>query len=386
MSKMASMLARFVAAVAIISACVLPVYWYAYQTDPTQATAARDESTTMFKTCAHGAAGLDTDGDELLCFRRELRAWVQQFGLDETATHFDAYVQSDQGAWMRGGACHSLGHDLGEAALLHGYSGTEILNSCSSACEEGCFNGVGHAYAALHQDGTGIDAFCKPKDFSGSRARTDACYHGFGHGLGDVFGFDLVKNIKRCNNILDDEGRFQCGHAVFMALSTMPSQAVREAKLPQDMVAFCTALNEIYRSSCFVFAGYLEYGTSGEAAGAFATCKRVPSELRKECSARIGESIFLSDKDPDRIIQSCGSAPDPSDRKVCFGTAAKVAVTDSTSRVETGGAICAAADGADQRHCFGEFGAQVQETRGAGERARVCALFPDYASYCLDNY
>src|SRR3989344_2560564 len=374
-----------VSGIIIMLGYVIAICGYIYWADSTRIRVPDGGYQTLFSACAYpvGEAGLGEN--DLACFRRELRAWIKQFGLAQTSAHFDAYIRSDEGVRLRGGACHALGHDLGEAALSSRYSATEILNSCSSVCEEGCFNGIGHAYVALHQDGNGIDSFCKPEDFSGPRTRTLACYHGFGHGFADVFGFDLEKNIRRCDSIHDTEGRFQCGHAVFMALSTIPPQIIKQAKLPPDIPAFCAALDDTYHSSCFIFSGYLIFGIGGGAQAAFETCGNVPHRWQEECSARIGESIFLSDKQPDHVAKYCKNISDPLMRKMCIGMAAKVAVTDSASRIEMGGAVCAAAEPSDQEYCFAEFGARIEETRGSDERTRVCALFPNQESYCLNQ-
>ena len=307
------------------------------------------------------------------CYQRAFFDGMKEHGLAVISEAFDSYIATKEGMVLQGAPCHSLGHDLGQAAIMIGYDGLDILTHCSSACEGGCFNGVGHTYLTLGNSIESVDGFCNPPDYAGDKKRVSACYHGFGHGITDLFGTDLQANLDRCDVLQDEEGRFQCGHAVFMVLSTLSPEQIQRSTMPQDIASFCVQVDATYRRSCFIFAGYLAYGRTLNPKEAFATCRRVPSDYQRECTARIGESLFLATpNDPLFVAESCSEGYNEEMISLCISGAAKTVIADTNSTPEVGFAICNTAPDAFRAYCHERLGDVIEEFLGIQNRITLC--------------
>lgn len=318
------------------------------------------------------------------CYQRVLADSVKTYGLIETSRSFDYYIETDQTMILAGGACHALGHDIGQAAITAGYSGAKILTHCSRACEGGCFNGVGHTYLSLGRGANEIDAFCNPPEYRGSRERVLACYHGFGHGITDTFGVNLKENLQRCDAIKDKDGRFECGHAVFMTFSTLP-MGIELSGVPANLPDFCAQVDHVYQFSCSIFTGYLTYGKAKDVTEAFYACGRVPGEYRRECFERIGESVFIDHADnPSLVRENCAYADTEELSGLCMTGAAKTSIVNVGSRPEVGFTICSGTPISFRPYCYQSLGEQVERVRGPQERTRLClSLAGSFSNACF---
>lgn len=315
------------------------------------------------------------------CYQKVLRNNVYKYGLRAASGAYDIYVERPNSP-IRGGTCHALGHDLGEAALRANYTSADILNYCSSVCEGGCFNGVGHGFVvANREDLSGMDDFCSPSGYSGPKDRMMACYHGFGHGITDVFGPDVEKGLALCGNIKNDEGRYQCGHAIFMLFSSLPAERVKEtARLPEDFSIFCANTDPVYRKSCHAFSGYLTYAGLGDINEAIAACRGADSDAEIECLKRIGEAVFSATKTEKtaEVIVTCAEITDFKARNLCVFGVATTSVTATNTTLGDTAEICSSAvlSPAEQKKCHLEMAGAVRSVRGDEQVIKYCEMVP----------
>lgn len=338
----------------------------------------------MATSLIRGCASVEGQNERYNCYALVLREGVSQYGLGETSSAFKNYVESEEGIPLRGGACHSLGHDIGQAAIMAGYTNEEILATCPEICQEGCFNGVGHTYIALHKADYDIDEFCNPKSVTVNQKRILACYHGFGHGITDVFGVNLERSLKICDSIRDPGGRYQCGHAIFMILSTVPSETTEDLNIPRDMKSFCANLDQVYKNSCFVFAGYLTFASSKNIVLASEACNKVPSEFKTECIERIGESlVIMHPNDLEKVKNTCARASGKQ-FSICMGGAAKTFAVSLNSPVENSFQACKSTDAVYQESCYQSLGTTLEIYRGKEDRKKYCTdLGGKFINSCL---
>jgi hypothetical protein len=320
-------------------------------------------------------AAIEDRDQSFNCYAKSLRGSVGDNGLGVTAVAFKEYVESWEGASLRGGTCHALGHEIGQEAIMEGYTNKEILTYCTEVCQDGCFNGVGHAYIALNGNLKDVDEFCKPGSFEVDRQRTLACYHGFGHGITDVFGLDLARNLKYCDGIRDDEGRYQCGHAVFMVLSTVQPKALVDLRLPEDMQSFCESSDPLYQQSCFPFSGYLTYAQSGDTKEAFKNCAKVPDRFKRECTERIGESVVIMHSDLEEAKKACAVAGDQEKFGMCMTGVATTFVVSLIYSMEDSFKACESIGINYRKSCYSALGITMEMSRSKEDRIKYCTEF-----------
>lgn len=318
------------------------------------------------------------------CYLESLRESVKVYGFVKSAQAFDQYINQTDHTDIKG-ACHSWAHELGESAIRNGASGADIINSCVHTCLDGCFNGAGHGYVVSHPNLSGVNDFCSPAGISIDNKKKDTCFHGIGHGLVDVLRTDIEKVIKDCNYINDQEGRAQCGHAIFMVFNSIPISRIDVNGIPENIVNFCKNLDIAYQSYCYDFSGYLTYGKTKDVKKAFVDCNSVPTKNRLECFRRIGDILYLMDphREAGLIAQQCESKVSEEFLWCSLGIA-KLLITDANTPPEKSFQVCSPFNGEQKLSCYREIGEGFESQRSRKDRETYCGrLEGQFSKACL---
>lgn len=345
----------------------------------------KDNKDVSFKKCENiPMKGDFMSSSKYGCYLNSLRKSVKLYGFVKTAQAFDQYINQTDQVDIRG-ACHSWAHELGETAVRDGASGNEIINYCVHTCLDGCFNGAGHAYVATHSDLSDVNNFCNPENMQVDNKKKDTCFHGIGHGLVDIFGTNIAKDIGYCDLITDKEGKAQCSHAIFMMFNSLPISRIQVDEIPENMVDFCDRLNPSYQNYCYDFSGYLTYGKTKDIKKAFINCNGVPDKNRLECFRRIGDILYLMDprKEPNLLAQQCKIGTQEEVLWCSLGIG-KLLITDANSPPEKSFEVCSSFEGELKLSCYKELGEQLESHRSRKDRGRLCALLDKpFSNECL---
>lgn len=166
--------------------------------------------------------------------------------------------------------CHDIGHIMGEIVSTSGAPLGDLVSACGSGrtCGYGCIHGVVAGMARRESVLLGnADQVCvSVKD------NTIQCFHGFGHMYAELAGYDISESLAYCQKIGSIQGQRDCAGGAFMEIFQPP--------LGNHVVPFASP------------------------AVALQVCQEVPSDLRRDCRFRVGESAFQSNGD-EKAITNC---------------------------------------------------------------------------------
>lgn len=272
----------------------------------------------------------------ILCFRKSLEDSIASRGFKPFLAALETLFLADDKA-QQGGIteCHDLAHAIGELGGVNARVLNEALADCTEICTYGCYHGVVEGYVAKHGDFLDeLPSLCGGELFAGIRQSSrSACFHGLGHGVASIAGFDIKKSLKLCD-VISEEGRSECGSGVIMELYEPSSFAHPLLEFPKDIPEFCKGLGGVYSEACYNTAGLHEYARSLDIKKAFDTCRAVPLTLRRSCQVAIGQNFyFVFQGQAPSIYGACNVASRMEERRVCLeGALISSLVSDPLAR------------------------------------------------------
>ena len=244
--------------------------------------------------------------ENILCFKRALENEVARSGMEPFLQAVEEKFLSDTSDFNSPTQCHDVLHAIGQIGGIYSKNIQETISQCSSTCTFGCFHGVieGHLMKGLDIVKE-IPQICQI-DEDGSGKLKSACYHGLGHGLASVAGYELNKSLSFCDLIDEERYKIHCGSGVIMELYEPGSFGHALLEWPVDIPRFCDTLPHPYSMVCHTTAGLHEYGRSQDPQGAFRTCQSVPKEFINECNISIGRNFYyVFNGSAFEIVEAC---------------------------------------------------------------------------------
>ena len=291
-----------------------------------------------------------------------------------------------EGQALKGPTCHTIAHVIGEVAVSTEVKSEEILDECNSFCTSGCLNGAGHYNVLISQGTEKAEEFCNST--GASRESLGDCYHGIGHGVAEYTRYDIEKGKRMCDQLNnEDEGRFECGHAIFMEWDQILAKSV---PTPADIPAFCSGLDVVYRDTCYEFTRSLEYTKSKSALDALSICSRVPKHVEDKCMGTAVEALFhttLRSERPDLIARIC-DFEDLRKTRTCYYKAVSASIfTIGASAGEAGLALCKKAPHWLQKDCFLKIAFFLFNQYGEESRDMFCknSIPSEYRKGCKQS-
>lgn len=188
--------------------------------------------------------------NKLGCYSSNLELWRGLFGMDRAKARLVGL--HDKGRLSQG-QCHSLGHELGRAAVRADKTVVEsAMKDENSFCGWAYYHGVMEGlfgdkanHGILAEDAVQI---CR--EISGNFIDVFNCFHGLGHGfyfadknLNDTFG----ECLNAGNNDLEDG---YCVDGAFMANSFFAEPENKYFK-KDDPIFPCDSVDDIYKPYCY---------------------------------------------------------------------------------------------------------------------------------------
>lgn len=316
-----------------------------------------------------GCAGETERSKQILCFKKRLENPLKRAGLASYVQAIEAMFGTDAKDQDSITMCHDLLHVVGGIAGASSSDFALVVSSCTESCTYGCYHGaIEGAIASGHTQTDLIDACVRL-----SRTAKNACFHGLGHGAASLTGFRLRDALTICDKV-PQEWRADCGSGVLMEIYEPSTFVHGRQEFPNDIPAFCATLHEPYSDTCYATAGLHAYGRSQDASEAFATCGRIPRELRDICIFYIGNNAYFVFNGAAEKIDALCAAEDASvsaDYQRCReGAIAASSIADPS--VKFGFAACASAETQDRQSCVDFLAARLDEHRGKDARIQLC--------------
>lgn len=316
------------------------------------------------------------------CYSQVLGSLIRKEGPALTVKVLDSYRTTPQGKKIEESRCHSLGHDMGSAAVLSGYSSDEILEGCGNYCIGGCLNGAAHAVVLSGKDTPQIEEFCRERNFS--KEIIDSCYHGIGHAFIELSQGDVASSVKKCSQLESRQGRYQCSHATFMdpaLLVLSPNHLI-----PLTVSNFCSQFKEEeIAQSCYAFSGFMAYSRDLNVISSFTECTKVPENSKEECRLRIGEVLLFRFKNNlGQIGEECGKDNNVGALSCLRGAIDASVHGPSGAFGSEGKKICLGARDNLRGECFQILGSVLESQKGKIRKEEFCKeLDEPYKQNCF---
>jgi hypothetical protein len=225
----------------------------------------------------------------VLCVQNKLQKPINSRGLRPFLIALEEELLVNSSLQQNPSRCHDLTHAFGQARARKTDNLETVVAECTDICTYGCYHGLVETFLAkgesLPED---LDDLCSNPQVD----NPPACFHGLGHGLASVAGYDLNTSLAFCDR-LQANNRLNCGYGVFMELYEPASFNPQPLNLPENIVSFCQSLNDPYRQVCETTAGTHQYARERDFASAKEVCLQVSPTSRSGCFSGLGQNLYF---------------------------------------------------------------------------------------------
>jgi hypothetical protein len=213
--------------------------------------------------------------------------------------------------------CHEIGHHLG--MWLNAYVGDplEALKIAKQQCGGAIFHGIIQNYLQIQKfkntslDEIDIHEICSKYKNDPSFINRWQCLHGLGHGLADIYDYDIQSAVSRCDEFEPGLEQMSCSKGVFMQNVVHYTDTGKGDFDENDLFYPCNASSSKYSPTCYHYQiTYMALKSGGvriQIPDAFDICDKIsPEEEIKYCYYGMGRQMQArSYLDWDRALFLC---------------------------------------------------------------------------------
>lgn len=197
--------------------------------------------------------------------------------------------------------CHEIGHHLG--MWLNAYVGDvqEALELAKQQCGGSIFHGVIQNYLQIQKfqnisaSDIEIQEICSKFKTDPSFINRWQCLHGLGHGLADIYNYDITSAVERCEEFEPGLEQISCSKGVFMQNVVHWGETTSGDFNEDDLYYPCNTYTK-YAPTCYHY--HITYmaaksgGAKVQIPDAFDICDKIdPEEMVKYCYYGMGRQM-----------------------------------------------------------------------------------------------
>jgi len=209
--------------------------------------------------------------------------------------------------------CHRQAHHLG--MFLYGFIGNleESLLHADQRCGGALFHGIIQNYfisQVLLDDknlnNIDISQICSNYDIPDSLLRWQ-CIHGLGHGLAEMYNYDVFTAVNRCNGFDSSLEQLSCAKGVFMENSMEFVRTNSSAFNDKDIFYPCNVIQAKFAPPCYHYHAFYVLLIMESLSDSFKECdKIIPQEFVKYCYYGLGRQLVtVALQDEEYAISLC---------------------------------------------------------------------------------
>ncbi len=302
----------------------------------------------------------------IFCLKNVLKDLIGNSGVKKLLSQLEtSYKKNDfssQGGITR---CHDIAHAIGQAGVSAAKDSKTVLSQCTDLCTSGCFHGA-IEQSVLQQS---ADAFLGKVS---NLCSDPACFHGLGHGLASIAGYDLQKSLTLCDRLKEHNDKRNCGFGVFMEIYEPSSFNPIPKALPEDLLTFCGGLSGVYLEVCYRNIGSYEYSrTKQDITKGLDMCRSIPQNYQRECRVALGQQIYFNQRgNSQNILNLCRSEQKPEFKDCIDGAIMSSVSSDPLAR--HGFELCSQVNDEIKPDCYQFLGGHIQAVYGQKSRLENC--------------
>ena len=198
--------------------------------------------------------------------------------------------------------CHEIGHHLGMWLNAYLDDPQEALDLAKQQCGGSIFHGVIQNYLQIQKfknvpiDEIDIQEICSKFENDPSFINRWQCLHGLGHGLTDIYNYDVQSAVNRCEEFKPGLEQISCSKGVFMQNAVHWAETGTADFDENDLLYPCNAVYPKFAPACYHYhSSYMALRVGGiqvQIPEAFDLCDEIsPEEMVKYCYYGMGREM-----------------------------------------------------------------------------------------------
>jgi len=215
--------------------------------------------------------------------------------------------------------CHEAAHHVGEF-LLGYYDGdlVEALSNVKNVCGNALYHGILQNYLPVKVllddipvEELDITTPCINFDISQSSNTFRQCAHGMGHGLANVYDFEVFEAVKRCEEFKNSRARYECADGLFMENHAQYFEKTGKGAYREDDVLYpCNYVTDVkFQEACYQYQGNIILSRNNFSySDTFKICEDLPIEdSRKGCIRTVSQYMtdWYFSENYFKIVEMC---------------------------------------------------------------------------------
>lgn len=221
--------------------------------------------------------------------------------------------------------CHTHAHHLG--MFLYDYFGDldEAFSHADQRCAGAIYHGVVLRFFMTSVNKTNladidVGSIC-PKTVDDPYTLTRwECLHGIGHGLTNVYNFDVFSAVRHCEDLEPGWEQISCSKGVFMG-NVVHYLEIQAGTFDENDIFYpCNAVDAKFRPTCYNYhASYILAKNRFSIGNSFKQCDRiVPEEFVKYCYFGMGRQLSFQALDDMGLALPICTTGQPAYQSYCF--------------------------------------------------------------------
>jgi hypothetical protein len=294
--------------------------------------------------------------------------------------------------------CHEIGHHLG--MWLNAYIGDpqDALDLAQQQCGGSIFHGVIQNYLQIQKfknipiKDIDIQEICSKYQDDSSFINRWQCLHGLGHGLADIYNYDIQSAVNRCEEFEPGLEQISCSKGIFMQNTVHLVETGTGDFDENDLFYPCNALPSKYMPTCYHY--HITYmaaksgGTRIQIPDAFDICDDIsPEEMIKYCYYGMGRQMqSRTYLDWDRAVFLCQQG----DRKDLYSYCLEgmlMTLVNGNTNPSGGFSFCKSLPSEYKQTCYDSLGKWIMMlSSDYDQRQKLCSMAENknYFDVCMN--
>jgi hypothetical protein len=294
--------------------------------------------------------------------------------------------------------CHEIGHHLGMWLNAYIDDPQDALDLAQQQCGGSIFHGVIQNYLQIQKfknisiKDIDIQEICSKYKDDSSFINRWQCLHGLGHGLVDIYNYDIQSAVNRCEEFEPGLEQISCSKGVFMQNTVQLVETGKGDFDENDLFYPCNVSPSKYMPTCYHYhITYMAAKSGGiriQIPDAFDICDTIsPEEMIKYCYYGMGREMqSRTYLDWDRSLFLCQQGDRKDLYSYCIEGMLMTLVNGNTDPF-AGFSFCKSLPSEYKQTCYNGLGKWITMlSSDYDERQKLCSMAENknYVDVCMN--
>jgi len=263
--------------------------------------------------------------------------------------------------------CHETAHHLG--MWLYGYLNDvdKSLQLAQQQCGGSVYHGVIQNYILTQKfqgtnlDDIKLDLICENESANPYSIDHWQCLHGLGHGLAELYDYNILDAVKRCDEFQEGIEQISCSKGIFMQNVVHYFETKKGDFNSSDKYYPCNVVDSKYSPTCYHYhVTYLGLINERKLKQTFGDCDGiVPQEMIKYCYYGFGRQLSGNIKSIDDALFLCKAGKISEYHKFCL-TGMVMTLVNGNKNPDIGFSFCSHLSQEYKESCYDGLGKWVK--------------------------